>query len=89
MENKLTLKLDAEVIEWAKKYAQRQGMSLSKWMEQYFRTKKLQEEILKDKIDDFEIDPIVKSLSGIVDSAIADNYKDEIADYLIEKYYEK
>lgn len=89
MENKLTLKLDAEIIEWAKKYAQKQGMSLSKWMEQYFRAKKLQEEVLSDEIDDSEIDPIVKSLSGIVNAEVADNYKNEIADYLIEKYHEK
>jgi Family of unknown function (DUF6364) len=89
METKLTLKFDAEIIKWAKEYAQKHGISLSKMMEQYFRTKKMQEEIAQKDMGEFEIDPFVQSLSGIINPKIADNYKDEIADYLIEKYYEK
>jgi hypothetical protein len=89
MDTKLTLKFDAEIIQWAKEYAQKHGISLSKMMEQYLRSKKIQEEISEKGIEEFEIDPLVQSLSGIISPKIADNYKDEIADYLIEKYYEK
>jgi hypothetical protein len=37
MDAKLTLKLDKEVIELAKKYARSQGMSLSRYIEDFLR----------------------------------------------------
>lgn len=37
MDAKLTLKLDKKVIELAKKYARAQGMSLSRYIEEFLR----------------------------------------------------
>lgn len=36
MDTKLTLKLDKEAIEQAKRYAERRGLSLSRVVESYF-----------------------------------------------------
>lgn len=60
METKLTLKLDKDVIQSVKKYAQDNNKSLSKLVEQYFR--KLVSEVEEKP----KYTPLVEELSGVV-----------------------
>ncbi len=80
MEAKLTLRLDKQIIENAKIYANNQNTSLSKMVESYleFLTKK------KDK--DSDITPLVASLSGVIHLENDMNYKENYSDYLSNKY---
>jgi hypothetical protein len=83
MEAKLTLKLDKNVIEEARKYARNSNTSLSRLVERYFRllTANKQEKKIEKKYS-----PLVEELSGVIK---IDNYLDlkkEYTDYLIEKY---
>lgn len=80
MDNKLTLKLDDQVIERAKIYARKKNTSLSKLIESYL-------EILtaSGKNDPDEVTPLVKSLSGILSSSKTDPKKD-YRSHLIKKY---
>ncbi len=76
MQTKLTLRLEDELINKAKKLAQQRGKSLSKLVSEYFNyitTKELGSENV--------LPPIVKSLSGSLT-----NSKVEEADY--KKYIE-
>jgi len=83
METKLTLSLDKEIIEQAKKYAKYQKTSLSNMVENYFYylTSDKPEKINKSK----EKTPITDKLLGSVkiDLFDADKLKEE---YLVEKY---
>lgn len=80
---KLTLKLQEEAIAMAKRYAQKNGTSVSKLVEHFFIS--LNVELPKKKR---EISPITKSLSGIIksDSRSGFNEKQIIANYLKKKY---
>lgn len=80
MDKKLTLSLNASVIDRAKSYASEQGTSLSKMIENYLSlvTKKEEQEI--------ELTPLVKELSGIIQLPDDFDFRSEYADYLIEKY---
>ena len=61
MNTKLTLTLEKEVIEIAKKYAKQKGQSLSELVENYFKL------LTKDsKTEMVELSPKVKSLRGIL-----------------------
>ncbi|MGB3780497.1 MAG: DUF6364 family protein [Tunicatimonas sp.] len=82
---KLTLKLDAEVIKQAKRYAQTQQKSLSNIVENYLKLLTESGDPSK-KAADIEISPFVKSMttgttlpSDIDEKAIYSNH-------LIEKY---
>lgn len=83
METKLTLSLDKEIIEQAKKYAKKQKTSLSNMVENYFYylTSDKSEKVYKSK----EKTPITDKLLGSVknDMFNADKLKEE---YLVEKY---
>lgn len=81
MDTKLTLKLNQEVIENAKKYASDKKISLSKIIEFYLKS--LTSEKGKD---DFEISPFVKSISTGKSMSSDLDYKKEYSDYLVEKY---
>ncbi len=83
MDSKLTLKLNGNVIERAKKYAADKKLSLSRLIENYL------DSITKEDRDDFEISPFVKSIS--TGKSIPENtdWKEERRDYtdrLDEKY---
>ena len=80
MDTKLTIKLDEEVITRAKKYARNRRTSLSKMIESYL------DSVTRPDSEDFEITPLVKSLSGTVTVSEDFDYKKERADYLIKKY---
>jgi hypothetical protein len=60
METKLTLKLDQQVINSAKKYAENNNRSLSKLVEDYFKN------LLSENRQKEEYPPLVKKLSGII-----------------------
>ena len=83
MDTKLTLRLDENVIERAKEYAQSQQISLSKLVENYLGS--LTSKSPKPS-DDIEITPLVKSLSGVIKLPSDYDYKKEYGDYLTEKY---
>lgn len=80
MDKKLTLSLDSNIIETAKRYAKTNNISLSKLIESYLGSLTRKEE------NEVEITPLVKSLSGVI--SIDDDFdeKEEYTQYLIEKY---
>jgi|LakMenEpi03Aug12_release.lakeMendotaPanAssembly.Ray.scaffolds.fasta_scaffold1332401_1 hypothetical protein len=80
METKLTLKLSQEVIEKAKEYAKFNQVSLSKLIENYL------ENITSKMEQPYEITPFVRSLSGVIKENSLDEYKQDYAKYLEEKY---
>lgn len=81
MQTKLTLSLEKQVIEQAKAYAKRHGISLSK----------LVQELLKDKtkskvLNEVTVPEKYKEVFGAFDLPEDFNYKEEIARVLAEKY---
>jgi hypothetical protein len=81
MEAKLTLKLDKDAIEGAKKYAKNKNVSLSRMVERYFRAL-----AAKSKPDEKKISPLVEELSGIINMDADFDFRTSYTDYLIEKY---
>jgi hypothetical protein len=83
MTSKLTLSVNSRTISKAKKYAKKQGISVSKIFENHI-------ESLTGSESGHNVDPLVslKRLRGIAKNAIPEdvNYKDLIADILAEKY---
>ena len=79
METKLTLKLNKDVIERAKQYAAKNKISLSKLIEKYLDT------VAADKRKT-SISPTVESLIGVVELPEDFDYKEELSDYIAEKY---
>jgi hypothetical protein len=83
MDTKLTLKLDQSVIERAKKFASDKKISLSKLVENYL------DSVTKEKVDDFEISPFIRSIASgtSVPLHVTDKEeRDEHIDFLAEKY---
>jgi len=80
MDTKLTLNIDKEIIEKAKKYAKSKKISLSKLIESYLAA------VTKKKSDEIEISPLVESLSGVINIPEDFDYKNEYSDFLNEKY---
>lgn len=80
MDKKLTLSLNGVIIESAKTYAKSNNISLSKLIESYLTT------LTTGTKKSSEITPLVKSLSGVISLDNDVDFKDEYADYLIEKY---
>lgn len=80
MNSKLTLKLDTETIEAAKKYADQNKTSLSKLIEYYFQS------VIKKRGRKAKIDPLVKELSGIVKLPGKFDYKKEYGKHILKKY---
>jgi len=81
MDKKLTLSLNQKIIEKAKKYAKRNGTSLSKMIESYFQsiTNSQQEET------DIKITPLVESLCGVGKLPDGFDYKKSRVKYLENK----
>ena len=82
MNTKLTLTIEKEVIEVAKKYAKEKGQSLSDLVENYFKL--ITNERRSKKPDD--LSPRIKRLRGII--KIEDNldYKQILTEELSKKY---
>lgn len=81
MDTKLTLKLNKDVIDKAKKYASNKKISLSRIIEAY-----LQSLTSESEHPEFEISPFVKSISTGVDIPKDLDSKKEYNEYLKEKY---
>ncbi len=81
MNSKLTLKLDKDIIEKAKVYAQKNNTSLSKMVEKYFLTF-----VKENKSSSFKPTSLVNELSGIIELNDNIDSKDEYTKYLINKY---
>lgn len=84
MDTKLTLKLNENIIERAKKYASGKKISLSKLIENYLDSLTQQQDQ-----DDFTISPFVKSIAS--GKSIPENIDDkkareEYKDYLSKKH---
>lgn len=81
MDKKLTLSLDASVIDKAKMYAKKQETSLSKMIENYLS-------VLTDTDDKdgIEITPLVKSIIGVASLPEDYDFRSDYADYLSKKY---
>jgi len=80
MDKKLTINLDASVIEHAKLYAKKNKISLSELIEAYLKS------IMDYKTKNEEITPLVKSLSGVIELPSDIDIKDEYTKHLMEKY---
>jgi len=83
MDTKLTLKLNDNVIERAKKYASNKKTSLSRLIENYL------DSLTREQNDDFEISPFVKSISSGKSIPVGADYKtarEEYIDFLDKKY---
>lgn len=83
MDSKLTLKLNEDVIERAKKYASNKKLSLSRLIENYL------DSLTREQTDEFEISPFVKSIStGKSIPADADwkTLREDYIEHLDKKY---
>ena len=81
MDKKLTLSLNQQIIDKAKKYAKSNGTSLSKMIESYFQT--LTSKLVKE--DDIQISPLVESLCGVGELPENFDYKKTRSKYLEKK----
>jgi len=75
MNTKLTLTLEKEIIEQAKKYASDKGRSLSEMVESYFRyiTESEKQTVYEDQLS-----PRIKKLRGVLKVDSSFNYKDAL-----------
>ncbi len=80
MNTKLTIRLNKSIIENAKFYAKNHSTSLSRMIELYLNSMTSQE------VKEFEITPLVDSLSGVVKLPNDFDFKSEYLNYLNEKY---
>lgn len=80
MDAKLTLKLDSKVIDKAKAYAERRGVSLSRLVESYFAG------ITQGEQQEEPSTGVVAELEGLLAGLKIEDDKDEHADYLMRKY---
>ncbi|MGM0532214.1 MAG: DUF6364 family protein [Bacteroidota bacterium] len=77
MNTKLTLTLDKNIIEKAKKYANEKGISLSEMVENYLKI------IIKEEAKtNIEITPLTKSLRGTFKAQADFDYKKKISESL-------
>lgn len=81
MDTKLTLSLDKQIIEAAKKYAKKKNTSLSNLIENY-----LVNVTKASKNSEEEITPLVKSLSGVLKMNKKQDYRKQYSDFLANKY---
>lgn len=81
MNVKLTLKLNKDVIEQAKAYAQKTNQSLSSLVQNYFT-------LISEKYDvnESDISPAVQEMSGIIELDNNFDSKKEYRDFILEKY---
>jgi hypothetical protein len=82
MNTKLTLTIEKEVIEVAKKYAKEKGQSLSEMVENYFKFVAVNRIKTKEK----ELSPKVRKLRGILKVNKDFDYKEILTEELSKKY---
>ncbi|HDR52624.1 MAG TPA: hypothetical protein ENN90_13570 [Mariniphaga anaerophila] len=82
MNTKLTLTIEKEVIEVAKKYAKEKGQSLSELVENYFKIVTVD----RRKIKETQLSPKVRKLRGIINANEDLDYKKILTEELSKKY---
>jgi hemerythrin superfamily protein len=82
MNTKLTLTLEKEIIEQAKKYASDKGRSLSEMVENYF--KYITES--KNESEKDQLSPRIKKLRGVLKTDTTLNYRDILDEAKNNKY---
>ncbi len=82
MNTKLTLTLEKEVIEIAKRFAKEKDQSLSELVENYFKI--LTKDLKKGK--SIDLSPKVKSLKGILRVKEDFDYKKVLAEEILKKH---
>lgn len=86
MESKLTLRMDEKIIQSAKKYAQKQGVSLSKLVAEYLQIISVKAPSSKNRTA-FELTPILSEITGVLrKTARRKDLRNEYHDHLEEKY---
>ena len=84
MDKKLTLSLNALVIDRAKQYARDNNVSLSRMIEQYLAS------LTKPDVENNDLEetftPLIDRLIGVIELPETDSYKSDYADYLLQKY---
>ena len=80
MNAKLTLSLNRDIIEQAKKFSKSRHKSLSKLIEGYLRQVTHADDAPK------QVTPLVAKLSGVIDAQKLGDHKNAYADYLSDKY---
>jgi hypothetical protein len=83
MYTKLTLNIDQNVIENAKKYAKHQKRSVSKLVEEYLSSISLS---TNEKVEYNSLGPITKELVGIIKVKGKMDYKELLTNALMEKH---
>ncbi len=78
MQTKLTLRLEEDLINQAKKYAAIEGKSVSKIVADYFSLL-----VQNNQITDSDLPPVTRSLIGILSSSINE---EDYRQYLEKKY---
>lgn len=78
MKTKLTLRIDEDLIRWAKNYAAKIGKSVSSLVENYFSLLQVESK------EEDKLPPKVASLKGILKNRKVD--EDDYRKYLEEKY---
>ena len=81
MDAKLTLKLNQEAIERAKRYAEHRGLSLSRLVEGYFLRLTESEEPLQE-----ETKGVLAELAGVLKGLEIGDPRAEYKEYLLKKY---
>jgi len=81
MDSKLTLNIDAAVIEQAKKYARSKGRSLSDLIENYLKALTSQ-----NHPNESDFSPLVKSMKSSFKAPETLDYKQELTKILDKKY---
>ncbi|WP_158859123.1 DUF6364 family protein [Lunatibacter salilacus] len=82
MNTKLTLTIEKEVIEIAKKYAKEKGQSLSELVENYFKFVTAE----RVKVSEKQLSPKVRKLRGIIKANDNLDYKQILTEELSKKY---
>lgn len=82
MSTKLTLTIDKEVIEIAKRYAKEKGQSVSELVENYFKLIAIDKRKIKKK----ELSPKVSRLRGIIKTDEPVDYKEILTEERTKKY---
>lgn len=80
MDSKLTLKLNGDIIEKAKRYARARKISLSDLIENYLQ------KLTSEKKSKKDITPLIKSLSGVIELPEDYHPKDDYSNFLSKKY---
>jgi hypothetical protein len=88
---KLTLSIDADTIEWAKKYVSEKHISLSKFIQNQLNDiakREAKKDPFLEKFKDLEISPDIIALTGILKGKYPDDvdYREAYREHLSKKH---